>query len=86
MGMITSDEYKIHWWGIGANGSASMFWALTNIFDMPFSKGDGGKRNDYEKDNFIEGYKKIVNVRNPYEWITAVLFDHNELDNFDYYI
>ena len=84
--MITSDKHKVHWWGIGANGSASMFWALTNIFDMPFSKGDGGKRNDYEKDNFIKGYKKIVNVRNPYEWITAVLFDHNELDNFDYYI
>ena len=33
--MITSDKYKIHWWGIGANGSATMFWAFTNLFNMP---------------------------------------------------
>ena len=75
--MITSDKHKIHWWGAGANGSASMFWALTNIYKMPFSKGAGGRRNNYEKDKFVDGYKKIVNVRNPYEWITAVLFDHD---------
>ena len=55
--MITSDKHKIHWWGVGANGSASMFWALTNIFKMPFSKGAGGKRNDYEKQNFKKGKK-----------------------------
>jgi len=84
--MITSDKHKIHWWGAGANGSASMFWALTNIYKMPSKKGAGGRRNNYDKDSFKEDYKKIVNVRNPYEWITAVLFDHDELDNFDYYI
>ena len=84
--MITSDEYKIHWWGIGANGSASMFWALTNIFKIPFSKGAGGKRNNYEKESFKEGYKKIINVRNPYEWITAVLFDHDKLDDIELYL
>ena len=84
--MITSVKHKIHWWGAGANGSASMFWALTNIYKMPFSKGAGGRRNNYEKDKFVDEYKKIVNVRNPYEWITAVLFDHDELDNFEDYI
>ena len=84
--MITSDKHKIHWWGAGANGSASMFWAFTNLFKMPFSKGAGGRRNNYEKDSFKKGYKKIVNMRNPYEWITAVLFDHKQLDNFDDYL
>ena len=84
--MITSDEYKIHWWGIGANGSASMFWAFTNIFNMPSKKGAGGRRNNYDNKSFKKGYKKIVNTRNPYEWITAVLFDHKQLDNFDDYI
>ena len=47
--MITSDKHKVHWWGIGANGSASMFWALTNIFDMPFSKGDGEREMTMRK-------------------------------------
>jgi hypothetical protein len=84
--MITSDKHKIHWWGVGANGSASMFWAFTNLFKMPFSKGAGGRRNNYEKDSFKKGYKKIVNMRNPYEWITAVLFDHGYLDDFENYI
>ena len=84
--MITSDEYKIHWWGIGANGSASMFWAFTNIFNMPSKKGAGGRRNNYDKDSFKKGYKRIVNVRNPYEWITAVLFDHNRLDELELFI
>jgi len=78
--MITSDEYKIHWWGVGANGSASMFWAFSNIFKMPVNK-----RNNFELP-FKTGYKKIVNVRNPYEWITAVIFDHGQLENFDSYI
>lgn len=84
--MITSDEYKIHWWGIGANGSASMFWAFTNIFNMPSKKGAGGRRNNYDNDSFKKGYKRIVNVRNPYEWITAVLFDHNRLDELELFI
>tara|TARA_R100001594_G_scaffold65254_2_gene99490 strand:+ start:1327 stop:1911 length:585 start_codon:yes stop_codon:yes gene_type:complete len=84
--MITSDKYKIHWWGIGANGSATMFWTLTNLFNMPSKKGAGGRRNNYDNNSFKKGYKKIVNTRNPYEWITAVLFDHNQLDNFDVYL
>ena len=84
--MITSDKYKIHWWGIGANGSATMFWAFTNLFNMPTKKGAGGRRNNYDNNSFKNGYKKIVNTRNPYEWITAVLFDHNQLDNFDDYL
>jgi len=84
--MITSDKYKIHWWGIGANGSATMFWAFTNMFDMPSKKGAGGRRNNYDNNSFKDGYKKIVNTRNPYEWITAVLFDHNQLDNFEDYL
>ena len=84
--MITSDEYKIHWWGIGANGSASMFWAFTNIFNMPSKKGAGGRRNNYDKDSFKKGYKRIVNVRNPYEWISAVLFDHDKLDDIELYL
>ena len=84
--MITSDKYKIHWWGIGANGSATMFWAFTNLFNMPTKKGAGGRRNNYDNNSFKNGYKKIVNTRNPYEWITAVLLDHNQLDNFDDYL
>ena len=84
--MITSDKYKIHWWGIGANGSATMFWAFTNMFDMPSKKGAGGRRNNYDNNSFKNGYKKIVSTRNPYEWITAVLFDHNQLDNFEDYL
>ena len=84
--MITSDKYKIHWWGIGANGSATMFWAFTNLFGMPTKKGAGGRRNNYDNNSFKDGYKKIVNTRNPYEWITAVLFDHKQLDNFDDYL
>lgn len=84
--MITSEEYKIHWWGIGANGSASLYWAFTNIFNMPSKKGAGGRRNNYDKDSFIDGYKKIVNVRNPYEWITAVLFDHDSLNEMELHL
>ena len=84
--MITSDKHKIHWWGIGANGSASMFWALTNIIGMPSKKGSGGRRNNYDKYSFKDGYKKVVNTRNPYEWITAVLFDHEKLDEFELYL
>ena len=84
--MITSDKYKIHWWGIGANGSATMFWAFTNLFNMPTKKGAGGRRNNYDNNSFKNGYKKIVNTRNPYEWITAVLFDLYQLYNFDDYL
>ena len=87
--MITSHEYKFHWWGVGANGSASMFWALTNIFDVPIdaSKTDINHCNrNTIGDKFISGYDIIVNVRNPYEWIVASLFDLRVLDNFEEYI
>ena len=82
--MMTSHRYKFHWWGIGANGSASMSWALNNIFKIPYEVKDVnfGRRNSMG-DNFLEGYDILVNARNPYEWIVASMFDLDVLDIFD---
>jgi len=85
--MMTSHRYKFHWWGIGANGSASMSWALNNIFNVPYEVKDlnFGRRNSMG-DDFWEDYDILVNARNPYEWIVASLFDLDVLDSFDEYL
>ncbi len=85
--MMTSHRLKLHWWGIGANGSASMSYALSNVFNVPYEVKDlnYGRRNSMG-DDFWEGYDILVNARNPYEWIVASLFDLDVLDHFDEYL
>ena len=85
--MITSHEYKIHWWGVGANGSASMCWAFQNIFRIDYDKDNinCGRRNTVGT-KFIDGYEIIVNARNPFNHVVAEFYELEHLENFDEFI
>ena len=73
--MITSHEYKLHWWGVGANGSASMCWAFQNIFMVPYKNNINCGRRNTVGTEFIDGYEIIVNARNPFTHVIAEMHD-----------
>jgi len=85
--MITSHVYKVHWWGVAANGSASMCWAFQNIFRIDYDKDNinCGRRNTVGT-KFIDGYEIIVNARNPFNHVVAEMYDLEHLENFDEFI